>query len=124
MSNVSTEYALHHIGTIQAVHAVGSHYAHLTINHLAGAIVDLLAAVHTELQVGHEIVEGVELVLNLIHELRKVFPFHLATLVVEVEPHILYETVFNSVHDLSESSTDTQLRALFVNQVDKHLFTI
>lgn len=124
MCNISAENTLHYISTIQAVHAVGTHYAHLTIDNLASAIIDLLAAVHAKLQVSHKIVEGVELVLDLVHELRKILPFHLATLMVEVEPDILNEIVFNSVHDLRESITDTQLRALFVNQVNKHLFTI
>lgn len=89
VSDISTEYTLHHIGTVKAVHAVCAHNPNLAIRHLAGAIVDLLATIHSELQVSHEIVERVQLILNLVDKFRKVLPFHLATLVVEVEPDIL-----------------------------------
>jgi hypothetical protein len=43
---------------------------------------------------------------------------------MEVKPHILNQVVLHSIHDLGESSADTQLRALFVNQIDENLLII
>jgi hypothetical protein len=121
---VSTDYTLHHIRPIQAVHAVRAHVPHLSVYHLTRAIVDFLSSVHPELQVGHEIVKGVKFILDLVDKFREVLPTHLAALVVEVEPHILNKVVLQSIHDVSESSADTKLRALFVNQIDENLLTI
>jgi hypothetical protein len=112
---VSTDYTLHHIRPIQAVHAVRAHVAHLSVYDLTRAIIDFLSSVHAELQVGHEIVKGVKFILDLVDEFGEVLPSHLAALVVEVEPHILNKVVLHSIHDVSESSPDTKLGALFVN---------
>jgi hypothetical protein len=62
--------------------------------------------------------------LDLVDEFGEVLPSHLAALVVEVKPHILNKVVLHSIHDVSESSADTKLRALFVNKIDENLFTI
>jgi hypothetical protein len=107
--NISAEDTLHNICPIQAVHAVRAHIAHLTVYHLTRAIVDFLSSVHTELQIGHKIVERVKLIFDLIDEFGEVFPSHLAALVMEIEPHILNKVILHSIHDLSECSADTKL---------------
>ena len=122
--DVAREHTLDHVGSVQAVHAVGPHVAHLPVCHLGRSLVHFLTAVHTELHVGHEVVEGVEFVLDLVDEFGQVLPLHFAALVVEVEPDVLDESVAHPVHDLREGGADAELRALLVDEVDEDLLAI
>jgi hypothetical protein len=65
-----------------------------------------------------------QLVLDLIHQLREVLPLHLSALVMEIEPNILDKLIFNLVDNAGELCPDTKLRPFLVDQVNKYLLTV
>lgn len=124
MSDVSTEDRLDDVGTIEAIHAVDTDSTSLAVHKLTGAWSDVLDVIKPGAKVGGEVIKAVKLLLNEVNQLGKVLPLHLAALVMEVEPHILNELILHLINDVSEGSTDTELRAFLINQVDENLLTI
>ncbi len=98
---------MYNIRAVKAVHAVHSDISDLLIGDLASALIQLLSAVESEVESCHEVIKAMQLVLDLLHQLREVLPLHLSALVVEIEPHILDKLIFNLVDDTGELSPDT-----------------
>ena len=98
---------MHNICAVKAVHAVHSDISDLLVGDLASALIQFLSAVESEVKSRHEVIKAMQLVLDLLHQLRKVLPLHLSALVVEIEPHILDKLIFDLVYDAGELRTDT-----------------
>ena len=121
VGNLAGEHALHYIGAIQAVHAVGAHHALLRAQNLARFLADQLALPEAYLQLGHEVSIAEHLLLHDVDELAQVLPLHFLALAVEVEPRILNVRVLQRLRDLRELVAYALLAALLVNQVDEVL---
>ena len=98
---------MYYIRAVKAVHAVHPDISDLLVGDLASALIQLFSAVESEVESRHEVIKAMQLVLDLLHQLRKVLPFHLSALVMEIEPHILDKLIFNLVDYAGELLTDT-----------------
>lgn len=98
---------MNNICTVKAVHAVHSDISDLLVGDLASALIQLLSAVESEVKSRHEVIKAMQLVLDLLHQLREVLPLHFSALVMEVEPNILDKLIFNLVDNAGELRTDT-----------------
>jgi hypothetical protein len=98
---------LNNICAVKAVHAVNSDISDLLVGDLASALIQLLSAVESEVKSRHEVIKAMQLVLDLLHQLREVLPLHFSALVMEVEPNILDKLIFNLVDNAGELRADT-----------------
>ena len=98
---------MYYIRAVKAVHAVHSDISDLLVGNLASALIQLFSAVESKVQSRHEVIKAIQLVLDLLHQLRKVLPLHLSALLMEIEPHILDKLIFNLVYDAGELLADT-----------------
>jgi hypothetical protein len=98
---------LYNICAVKAVHAVHSDISDLLVCDLASALIQFLSAVESEVKSRHEVIKAVQLVLDLLHQLREVFPLHLSAFMMEIEPNILDKLIFNLVDNAGELRADT-----------------
>ena len=103
---VSAQHRLHHVGSVQTVHAVDTHVALLFAEHLACLVVDFVPLLHAAVQSGQEVLEVGQFVLDYVSQFGQILPPHLPALVVEIEPHVKQLAVLHVVDQLSELSAD------------------
>ena len=98
---------MYNIRAVKAVHAVNSDIPDLLVCDLAGALIQLFSSVESKVKSRHEVIKAMQLVLDLLHQLREVLPLHLSALVMEIEPDILDKLIFNLVNNAGELRTYT-----------------
>ena len=98
---------MYNIRAVKAVHAVNSDIPDLLVCDLASALIQLFSSVESKVKSRHEVIKAMQLVLNLLHQLREVLPLHLSALVMEIEPDILDKLIFNLVNNAGELRTYT-----------------
>jgi hypothetical protein len=110
---LSCEDRLYNIGSIEAIHAVGSEDTLLEVFADRSLILTILRNFNIEVSIVFE------LAADLIQQLGEVLVLHVLALCVEIEPHQIHSLVFGGTMHFVEVLAQSALGALLVDQIDE-----
>ena len=125
VGDVSAEDSLHDVGSVETVHAVGSHVAILFLHDVRiGRVVERRAKVEAIAQIGHKVPVVAHVLLHYVNKLGQILPFHLLALAMEVKPGVVEVLVAKFAVNVCELVADPVLAAFAIDQIDEVLLSV
>ena len=122
LENFTRKNTLNHVGSVEAIHAIGAHDSRLPLFDLTRICRYLASFVKAYLEFTNEISVVLKLLLNNCDELADILDF--LDFCVVVKPVVFNVGVVELLDDLCKLAAEPALASFFVNQIDQVLAAI
>lgn len=125
MQDEPTENTLHHIGSIEAIHAVCTHVSVLSlIDSRILRSIELGPQIISTIKLSHKMSILINFWFTDIYQFGEIFPLHILAFSMEIEPDILQLVVFELIIQFGKLVANSQLAAFSIYKIDHVLLWI